>query len=73
MPIFLLFQLLSCLDFLLVLAYFIVFYLYWYMDFNNLHNHYKDVDFKKGFKKPLPYLIILFILIVFSILYYLDS
>jgi len=53
------------LDFLLVLAYFIVFYLYWYMDFNNLHNHYKDVDFKKGFKKPLPYLIILFILIVF--------
>ena len=43
------------------------------MDFNNLHNHYKDVDFKKGFKKPLPYLIILFILIVFSILYYLDS
>ena len=43
------------------------------MDFNNLHYHYKDVDFKKGFKKPLPYLIILFILIVFSILYYLDS
>jgi len=37
------------------------------------HNHYKDVDFKKGFKKPLPFLIILFILIVFSILYYLDS
>ena len=37
------------------------------------HNIWKDVDFKKGFKKPLPYLIILFMLIVFSILYYLDS
>ena len=43
------------------------------MDFNDPHNHYEDVDFKKGFKKPLPYLIVLFILIVFSILYYLDS
>ena len=37
------------------------------------HNIWKDVDFKKGFKKPLPYLIVLFMLIVFSILYYLDS
>ena len=37
------------------------------------HNIWKDVDLKKGFKKPLPYLIILFMLIVFSILYYLDS
>ncbi|MDA7707770.1 hypothetical protein N9F14_00485 [bacterium] len=43
------------------------------MDFNNLDHHDKDVDFKKGFKKPLPYLIILFILIVFLILGYLDS
>ena len=43
------------------------------MNFKSPFNHYKDVDFKKGFKKPLPYLIILFILIVFSILYYLDS
>ncbi len=38
------------------------------------HNIWKDVDFKKGFKKPLPYIvIILFVLVVFSILYYLDS
>jgi len=37
------------------------------------HNIWKDVDFKKGFKKPLPYVIILFMLVVFSILYYLDS
>ena len=44
-----------------------------FMEHFDSHNHYKDVDFKKGFKKPLPYLIILFILIVFSILYYLDS
>jgi|GEM_PF-7053968 len=43
------------------------------MDFNNLHHHDKDVDFKKGFKKPLPYIIILIVLIVFSVLYYLDS
>ena len=43
------------------------------MNFYSPHNRYKDVDFKKGFKKPLPYLIILFVFIVFSILYYLDS
>ena len=36
-------------------------------------DHYKDVDFKKGFKKPLPYIIILIILIVFLVLGYLDS
>ncbi len=41
------------------------------MDFNNHHD--KDVDFKKGFKKPLPYIIILIVLIVFLVLGYLDS
>jgi hypothetical protein len=37
------------------------------------HNIWKDVDFKKGFKKPLPYIVILIVFIVFSILAYLDS
>jgi hypothetical protein len=37
-------------------------------------NHdFSDVDFKKGFKKPLPYIVILIVFVVFSILAYLDS
>ncbi len=40
------------------------------MDFNNLHNHYEDVDFKKGFKKTfaLSYYFIYFDSILNSLL-----
>ena len=37
------------------------------------HNIWKDVDLKKGFKKPLPWIILLIIVVVFSVLIYLDS
>ena len=37
-------------------------------------NHdFSDVDFKKGFKKPLPWIILLIMIVVFSVLIYLDS
>jgi hypothetical protein len=37
------------------------------------HNSFKDLDLKKGFKKPLPWIILLIIVVVFSVLIYLDS
>ena len=37
------------------------------------HHDFNDVDFKKGFKKPLPWIILLIIIVVFSVLIYLDS
>ncbi len=40
---------------------------------HNIRNIFRDVDLKKGFKKPLPYIVILIVFIVFSILAYLDS
>jgi hypothetical protein len=37
-------------------------------------NHdFSDEDFKKGFKKPLPWIILLIMIVVFSVLIYLDS
>ena len=37
------------------------------------HNSFKGLDLKKGFKKPLPWIILLIIAVIFSALFYLDS
>lgn len=37
------------------------------------HHDFRDVDFKKGVKKPLPWIILIIIIVVFSVLIYLDS
>jgi len=40
------------------------------MEFNH---DFSDLDIKKGFKKPLPWIVLLIIAVVFSVLIYLDS
>ena len=37
------------------------------------HNSFKGLDLKKGFKKPLPSIILLILAVIFSALFYLDS
>ena len=46
------------------------YYLYQDMEFNH---DFSDLDIKKGFKKPLPWIVLLIIAVVFSVLIYLDS
>ncbi|MDG1831567.1 MAG: hypothetical protein P8I85_07610 [Flavobacteriaceae bacterium] len=43
------------------------------MEHFDQHNSFKDLDLKKGFKKPLPWIILLIIVVVFSVLIYIDS